>query len=123
MDLSVVLTLLIMWMLVLAPPAMVWVTLSRFVSGPRSWVRPALALIAPPICAFIALTLLWLAGFEGRCGGWLGETSACGFAQYAGETMHMTLLTLAMPSLFGIALGVGVMVFCFIRCGRASSSP
>jgi hypothetical protein len=78
-----------------------------------------LALIGPSVVAFVGVVLMWLPGCKGQCGGWLGETSPCsGFGQYASETMFWAAMSMAMPGLLGMLLGVVVLVFGLIQRGR-----
>jgi hypothetical protein len=116
------LMLVISKLLVLTPPVAVWRALSRKPSGRAAWLLPALALIGPFIAAFISLVLVWLPSYSGQCGGWLGETSPCsGFGQYAFETMYWAAITMAMPGLLGMLLGVAVLIVVLIR--RRMSRP
>jgi hypothetical protein len=83
---------------------------------------PALALIGPSIAAFISVVLMWLPAYSGQCGGWLGETTPCsGFGQYAFETMYWAAMSMAMPGLLGMLLGVAVLIVVVI--GRRRSRP
>ena len=107
---------LISVLLVLTPPVAVWRSLSRQTSGRAAWLYPALALIGPFIAAFVFVVLMWLPAYSGQCGGWLGETSPCsGFGQYASETMFWAAMSMAMPGLLGMLLGVAVLIFGLIR--------
>ena len=116
------LMLVISKLLVLIPPVAVWRALSRKSSGRAAWLLPALALIGPFIAAFISLVLVWLPAYSGQCGGWLGETSPCsGFGQYAFETMYWAALSMAIPGLLGMLLGVAVLIALLIR--RRMSRP
>jgi hypothetical protein len=73
---------------------------------------PVLALFGPFVAAFVFVVLMWLPAYSGQCGGWLGETSPCsGFGQYATETMFWATMSMAMPGLLGMLLGVAVLVF------------
>jgi hypothetical protein len=108
--------LMISALLVVAPPVGVWRSLSRQTSGRAAWLYPALALIGPFIAAFVFVVLMWLPAYSGQCGGWLGETSPCsGFGQYASETMFWAAMSMAMPGLLGMLLGVAVLIFGLIR--------
>jgi hypothetical protein len=107
---------LISVLLVLTPPVAVWRSISRQTSGRAAWLYPALALIGPFIAAFVFVVLMWLPAYSGQCGGWLGETSPCsGFGQYATETMFWAAMSMAMPGLLGMLLGVAVLIFGLIR--------
>ena len=103
-------------LLIVAPTVGVWRSLSRQTSGRAAWLYPALALIGPFIAAFVFVVLMWLPAYSGQCGGWLGETSPCSnFGQYATETMFWASMSLAMPGLLGMLLGVAVLIFVLIR--------
>ena len=103
-------------LLVLTPPVAVWRALSRQASERAAWLLPALALIGPFVAAFVFLVLMWLPAYSGQCGGWLGETTPCsGFGQYATETMFWAAMSMAMPGLLGMLLGVAVLIFGLIR--------
>jgi hypothetical protein len=85
-------------------------------SGRAAWLYPALALIGPSVAAFIFVVLMWLPAYSGQCGGWLGETSPCsGFGEYATETMFWAAMSMVMPSLLGMLLGVCVLIVLLIR--------
>lgn len=110
------LVFLISVLLVLTPPVAVWRSLSRQTSGRAALLYPALALIGPFIAAFVFVVLMWLPAYSGQCGDWLGETSPCsGFGQYASETMFWAAMSMAMPGLLGMLLGVAVLIFGLIR--------
>ena len=116
------LILMISVLLVLTPPVAVWLVRSRQPSGRAAWLLPALALIGPFIAAFISVVLVWLPAYSGQCGGWLGETSPCsGFGQYAFETMYWAAMSMAIPGLLGMLLGVAVLIVVLIR--RRLSRP
>ena len=116
------LILMISVLLVLTPPVAVWRARSRQPSGRAAWLLPALALIGPFIAAFISVVLVWLPAYSGQCGGWLGETSPCsGFGQYAFETMYWAAMSMAIPGLLGMLLGVAVLIVVLIR--RRLSRP
>jgi hypothetical protein len=103
-------------LLILTPPVAVWRFLSRQTAGRAPWLLPTLALIGPFIAAFVFVVLMWLPAYSGQCGGWLGETSPCsGFGQYASETMFWAAMSMAMPGLLGMLLGVAVLIFGLIR--------
>ncbi len=115
-SIILLLILLISALLIVAPPVAVWRSLSRQTSGRAAWLYPALALIGPFIAAFVFVILMWLPAYSGQCGGWLGETSPCsGFGQYASETMFWAAMSMAMPGLLGMLLGVAVLIFGLIR--------
>jgi hypothetical protein len=121
MEVMILLTLLIMGLAILTPPFAVWRSVSRQTSGMRALQGRALALLAPLAGAYCLLVLLWLPGFSGQCGGWLGETSPCGFGQFAGESMALAAMTLFMPGILGIVLGLAVLAGLSIR--RYASRP
>jgi hypothetical protein len=115
MDLGLIMALPILAifaLLIVAPPVAVWRALSRQASGRAAWLLPVLALFGPFVAAFVFVVLMWLPAYSGQCGGWLGETSPCsGFGQYATETMFWASMSMAMPGLLGMLLGVAVLVF------------
>ena len=125
MDLGQIMALLILAifaLLIVAPPVAVWRALSRQASGRAAWLLPALALFGPFVAAFVFFVLMWLPAYSGQCGGWLGETSPCSnFGQYATETMFWASMSLAMPGLLGMVLGVAVLIVVLIR--RRMSRP
>jgi hypothetical protein len=125
MDLGQIMALLILAifaLLIVAPPVAVWRALSRQASGRAAWLLPALALFGPFVAAFVFFVLMWLPAYPGQCGGWLGETSPCSnFGQYATETMFWASMSLAMPGLLGMLLGVAVLIVVLIR--RRMSRP
>ena len=105
-------------LLVLGPPVAVWRALSRQASARMAWPLTALALIGPFVAAFVVAVLAWLPAYSGQCGGWLGETSPCsGFGQYATETMFWAAMSMAMPGLLGMLLGVVALIAFLIRRG------
>lgn len=121
MDFIVALTFLIAALLVLTPPIAVWHAVSRPATG-RAWPRAALSLVAPFMAGYGFVIALWLARYQGQCGGWLGETYPCrGFGQYASETLFWAATTMSVPGLAGIALGVAVLIFRLIR--RRNAGP
>jgi hypothetical protein len=115
-SIILLLTFLISWLLVLTPPVAVWRSLLMPDSGRVAWLYPALALIGPSVVAFIFVVLMWLPAYSGQCGGWLGETSPCsGFGEYATETMFWAAVSMVMPSLLGMLLGVCVLIVLLLR--------
>jgi hypothetical protein len=99
-------------LLIIAPPVGVWRSLSRPAAASATGLRVTLALIGPFVVTFVGGVLMWLPGYTGQCGGWLGETSPCsGFGQYAFETLYWAAISMAMPGLLGILLGVAVLIF------------
>ena len=116
------LTVVVFKLLVLAPPFVIWRMRSRRATGWTVWRHRALALLGPAVVAFVSVVLLWLPSYSGQCGGWLGETSPCsGFGQFVAETTYWAALSLAIPALLGMLLGVAVMVVLMIR--RRVSGP
>ena len=110
--------------LILAPPLAVWRSGSRRASGSASWRSFLLASFSPSIVAFILIVLAWLPAYTGQCGGWLGETTPCsGFAQYAAETMFWAAMTIAVPGLLGVLLGLAVMALRSIRRRMSRNTP
>jgi hypothetical protein len=118
------LTELMFGFLVLTPPIAVWRALSRQAPASRAWLGPGLALLAPAAAACGLVVVLWLSRYEGRCGGWLGETAPCsGFGQYAAETVFWAAMSMAMPALLGIALGIAVLLVRSRRRRSARPTP
>ncbi|MFN8828857.1 MAG: hypothetical protein ACK5W0_03210 [Labrys sp. (in: a-proteobacteria)] len=116
------LILMISALLIVAPPVGVWRSLSRPVPGWPVSLRVTLALVGPFAAAFLFVVLMWLPSYSGQCGGWLGETSPCsGFGQYAIETMFWAVMSMAMPGLLGMLLGLAVLTVMLIR--RRMSRP
>jgi hypothetical protein len=108
--------------LVLAPSVLLWRARSRQATARAIWRHRALALLGPGVVTFVCVVLLWLPTYSGQCGGWLGETSPCsGFGQFVAETTYWAAVSLAMPALLGMLLGVAVMVVLMIR--RRVSGP
>jgi len=119
MDLGQIMALAILAifaLLIVAPPVGVWRSLSRPVPGWPVSLRVTLALVGPFAAAFLFVVLMWLPSYSGQCGGWLGETSPCsGFGQYATETMFWAVMSMAMPGLLGMLLGLAVLTVMLIR--------
>jgi hypothetical protein len=108
-------TFLVMGLLVLAPPvASWWAAADRSPTLPK-WRSSTFALLAPLAAGYLLVALVWLIQFEGLCGGWNGETAPCGFGQFMIETLFMTAMTLVMPGILGIALGVFVLALLRLR--------
>lgn len=108
----VVLTFGLMGLVVVLPGVLAW----RVGRG-ESWRvgRGALALLGPGVAGYGLLVVGWLWQYEGQCGGWLGETTACGWGQYAVQTLIMGALTLAVPGLLGLMVGGAVLAGWRIR--------
>ena len=102
-------------LLILLPPVAVWRSLARRASGRAAWFQLALVLFGPLIAAFVLVVLVWIPVYSGRCGGWLGETTPCGFGQYATETTYWAAFLLAMPALLGMLLGIFVLIVGLFR--------
>ena len=123
MDLGQIMALAILAifaLLIVAPPVGVWRSLSRPVPGWPVSLRVTLALVGPFVAAFLFVVLMWLPSYSGQCGGWLGETSPCsGFGQYAFETMYWAAMSMAIPGLLGMLLGVAVLIVVLIRRRRS----
>jgi hypothetical protein len=113
------LTLVMSVLLVVAPPFAVWRAGARYTAGRAAWIHLALALVGPVITAWVLVVLMWLPAYSGQCGGWLGETSPCRFGQYATETMYWAALSIAIPGLLGMLLGVAVLLVGVVRRGRS----
>lgn len=116
---TVISLLIIYGLLILSPPVAVWRSFSRRASGRAAWFQPALALIGPFTAAFVLVVLVWLPAYSGLCGGWLGETTPCGFGQYATETALWASMSMAMPALLGMLLGVFVLIIGLIRGNKS----
>jgi hypothetical protein len=101
---------IIFGLLILVPPVAAWCSVSRHVPGRAAWFLSGLALIGPFIATFFFVVLLWLPDYSGQCGGWLGETTPCRFGQYATETVFWAAMSIAVPALLGILLGVVVLI-------------
>lgn len=114
MDFIVSLTFLIAALLVLTPPLAVWRTFSRPATK-VAWPRAAVSLLAPFMAGYGFVIALWLRSYQGQCGGWLGETSPCSFSQYASETLYWAAMSMAVPGLAGITLGVAILIFFLMR--------
>ena len=110
-------TFALMGLLVPAPAVLVWLARSRLVSGGRSWLAVAAAVLGPSVVVYLLVVAGWLFRYDGRCGGWLGETHPCRFSEYAAETLYLAGLILAMPAATGTLLGVAVAVVLRIRSG------
>ncbi len=121
MDITMLAPFLIMGLSIRTPPFAVWRSVSRQTSGMHALQSRALALLGPLALAYCLLVLLWLPGFSGQCGGWLGETSPCGFGQFTRETTALAAMTLAVPGILGIVLGLAVLAGLSIR--RYASRP
>ncbi len=115
------LTVLISVLLVVAPPVAIWRARARHTAGRAAWIQPALALVGPVFTALVLVVLMWLPAYSGQCGGWLGETSPCRFGQYATETTYWAAMSIAVPGLLGMLLGVAALLVGVVR--RGTSRP
>lgn len=111
------LTFALMGLVVLAPAGCVWLASPRLARGIRSWLAAAVAVLGPSVVVYLLVVAGWLFRYDGRCGGWLGETHPCRFSEYAAETLYLAGLILTMPAATGILLGVAVAVVLRIRSG------
>lgn len=109
----------ILKVLIFLPPLVVGLSVFRQASGRSAWFLLPFALIGPFIAAFVFSVLVWLPAYSGRCGGWLGETTPCGFGQYATETAFWASMSMAMPALLGMLLGFVVMIVGLIRRNKS----
>lgn len=100
------LTILIPALLLMSPPVAVWRAVARSPSEPWRPGRLAIALFAPIFVGLALAVLAWLSDFSGQCGGWLGESSPCGFGQYAIETLIAAATLMVAPGAAGIVLGL-----------------
>jgi|694.fasta_scaffold155725_2 hypothetical protein len=116
---TVIALFIIYGFLILFPPIAMGRFVARQVSGRTAWFQPALVLIGPFIAAFVFVILVWLPAYSGQCGGWLGETTSCGFGQYATETIFWAALSMAMPALLGMLLGFVVLIVGLIRRNKS----
>lgn len=62
------------------------------------FLRVGAACLLPPLAGGALVVMMWLPQFGGQCGGWLGETYACRFAEYAAEAVFWAGMSLAVPS-------------------------
>jgi hypothetical protein len=116
--------ILVSGVLLLVPPIAVWRAIKRQVKRQAVWIYPVVALVGPFITCFVLVVLVWLPTYSGQCGGWLGETSPCsGFGQYATETMYWAAMSMAVPGLIGLLLGVLVLVVGLIWRGMFHVYP
>jgi hypothetical protein len=111
--------------LILAPPSVAaW--RSRIVPGAgwRGWAGTLGSLIAPALLAYLFVILAWLPAYNGQCGGWLGETQPChSFGQYVGETMLWAAMSMALPALGGLLLGIAVLALRVLRRRDTGPTP
>jgi hypothetical protein len=122
-TLTLLAVLLVSAVLVVAPPVAVWRACAKRAEGNWGWLGTLFALLAPFLGAYLAVVLLWLPGYQGQCGGWLGEAAPCrGVGQYVAETMVWAALSMAVPGLFGMLVGMAVWVLHW-AINRRSSGP
>ena len=111
-------------LLLLGPPVAVWRARLTPGAGRRRWSAPLVSLIAPAALAYLLVVSAWLPAYDGQCGGWLGETQPClGFGQYARETLYWAAMSMGLPALLGLLLGIAVLSLRLRRlrgAGRAS---
>lgn len=111
-------------LLILGPPVAVWRARLTPGAGRRRWFAPLVSLIAPAALAYLLVVSAWLPAYDGQCGGWLGETQPClGFGQYARETLYWAAMSMGLPALLGLLLGIAVLSLRLLRhrgAGRAS---
>lgn len=111
-------------LLILGPPVAVWRARLNPGGGWRRWSAPLVSLIAPAALAYLLVVSAWLPAYDGQCGGWLGETQPClGFGQYARETLFWAAMSMGLPALLGLLLGIAVLSLRLLRhrgAGRAS---
>lgn len=107
--------LILMLLAVIGPPIAVVRWAMGGATGTRRRLGYAVALFAPALLIYVAIVLVSLAGFEGRCGGWLGETSACAFPEFFGEALFWGILALLTPSALGVLFGVLALTILAVR--------
>jgi hypothetical protein len=111
--------LLIYALVVVLPPLAIWRSFTRRVGGLARWIGILLALFGPLMAGTVILLLAALPGYSGQCGGWLGETYDCaGIGQYVGENLFFAFMTLAMPGLAGLILGLVALLIAWLRSSR-----
>ncbi|MBZ2177554.1 MAG: hypothetical protein ACK58M_20370 [Acidobacteriota bacterium] len=101
---GVALTLGVMWLVMVMPGVLAW----RVGRGP-SWGRAALALLGPGAAGYALMVVFWVFQYKGQCGGWLGESVACRWGQYAAETLFLAAMTLGVPGVVGLVVGGAVL--------------
>ena len=109
-------------LLLLGPPVGVWRARLAPGGGWRRWSALLVRLIAPAALAYLLVVTAWLPAYDGQCGGWLGETEPCRhFGQYARETLVWAAMSMALPALLGLLLGIAVLSLRLLR--RRGSGP
>jgi hypothetical protein len=99
--------ILISALLIVTPSVSVWRSFYRQARVKLTWRNLLLSLFAPSIAIFTLVALIWLPTYSGQCGGWLGETTPCSsFTQFAYETFYWAAMSLALPGLTGIIIGL-----------------
>ena len=101
---------------VLGPLLFVWLQRHRPALSP--WLRLAFACLVPPLLLGLCLVLVWLPSYAGQCGGWLGETSPCRFAQFVGETFYWATLSLAVPAVVSVVTVSAIQIVLWGRARR-----
>jgi hypothetical protein len=87
-------------------------------AGWRRRSAPFVLLIAPAALAYLLVVMAWRSANDGQCGGWLGETQPClGFGQYAREALYWAALSMGLPALLGLFLGIAVLLLRLLRRG------
>ena len=110
------LILLVSGLLIVTPPVAVWRSMTRRRPGHAAWIRPMLALVGPVLACLVLVVLVWLPAYSGQCGGWLGETTPCrSFGEYAADTLFWAVLSLAMPGVLGMLLGLVVLIVRLVK--------
>jgi len=71
------LTFALMGLVFLAPAVLVWLASSHRARGIRSCLAVAAAVLGPIVIVYLLAVTGWLFNYDGRCGGWLGETHGC----------------------------------------------
>ena len=109
-------------LLLLGPSVAVWRARLAPGGGWRRWSALLVRLIAPAALAYLLVVTAWLPAYNGQCGGWLGETQPClGFGQYARETLYWAALSMGLPALLGLLLGIAVLLLRLLR--RRGAGP
>lgn len=110
--------------LILAPSVAVWRARIRPGAGWRGWAGTLGSLVAPALLGYLLVVTAWLPAYTGQCGGWLGETQPChSFGQYVRETMFWAAMSMGLPALGGLLLGVAVLALRVLRRRDAGPTP
>ena len=115
-------TLLLLVLALILPSVIAWLSARAYpsvlVSG---WKIVGMALLSGLVASVAIGSVLvgvWLPQFDGRCGGWLGETASCGFRQFAVEAVFFATMTLAVPVLLGTLGAFMLLVLITLRTRR-----